>query len=88
MVLGGFVTLLVGAVGWQAKTVIANASRTTQLEAALEAKADKVDVLEHYVRRNDYVTQMTVIGAKMDGMAVGLARIEERLGGRSESTGT
>ncbi len=82
MVINGLVLLVVGAVGWAVRTVNLNKERVSVMEAEMKAKADKTDLLESYVRRNDYITQMSLLGNKIDGMGERLVRIEERLGGR------
>ena len=79
LLLNAVMLLAVGGVGWAIRTVNQNKERTTVLETQMAGKADKTDVLENYVRRNDYVTQTTLIGAKLDGMADRLARMDERL---------
>ena len=82
LLLNAVMLLAVGGVGWAIRTVNQNKERTTVLETRMAGKADKTDVLENYVRRNDYITQMALLGNKMDGMGERLVRIEERLGAR------
>lgn len=84
-VAGVALTALVGAVGWLIRAVLANATRTTRLIAAEETMASKEDlhrielaVADKYVRRDDYVPQITLNNSKLDAIGQMVARLDDR----------
>ena len=68
----------IGAIGWLIKTVISNASKVDGLATKEDLNAHREKVAENYVRRDDYVPQITQMNVKLDAIGGMVARLDER----------
>ncbi|MCY4030287.1 MAG: hypothetical protein OXH75_28745 [Acidobacteria bacterium] len=68
----------VGAIGWLIKTVIGNASKADGMATKEDLNAHREKVAENYVRRDDYVPQVTQMNVKLDAIGGMVARLDER----------
>ena len=68
----------IGAIGWLIKTVIGNASKVDGMATKEDLNAHREKVAENYVRRDDYVPQVTQMNVKLDAIGGMVARLDER----------
>ena len=78
VIVGVVLTALTAAIAWQIKTVINNAAQISRLTEHSENLATKEEVALNYVRRDDYVPQITQFNTKLDGIGRMAARLDER----------
>ena len=78
IILGVVLTAITGAIAWQIKTVVQNAAAISQLVERMDSLATKEEIAQQYVRRDDYVPQITQFNTKLDGIARMVARLDER----------
>lgn len=76
--IGSVAGVIMIPVGWLLKTVIGNASKTDTFATKDELTAHREKVAENYVRREDYVPQITQVIERLDGIGQMVARLEER----------
>ena len=74
VVLGVILTGVIGVVAWLVRTV----SKIPELATKEELNAHREKVAENYVRREDYVPQLTQMTIKLDAIGQMVARLDER----------